>query len=196
MKMRSVLSSAAITAALAHGSMAFAAAIDFDVGFVTLQDISISQVSSLSFGQNVFGTADSTCTVTPTLATGTDTGAVADADVTDGISGAGCLSVSTGTSNNFSGIYVVTGEPGQSINLTIASVDGTDFDFSPTVIAVDDTATYSTASSIPQDSPTAITLDSTSGNLNLVIGGTITIGSTTLTPNTSYTEQFTITATY
>ena len=196
MKIRALLSSAAITAVLAHGSLVHAAAIDYDVGFVTVQDINISQISSLSFGQNVFGTADSTCTIAPSFTTGTDTGAVADTDVTDGISGAGCLAVSDGTTNNFSGIYEVSGETGQSINLTIASVEGTNFSFSPDVLAIDDTDTYSNAAAIPQDSPTAITLDSTSGNLNLVIGGTITIGGTTLTANTSYTEQFTITATY
>ncbi|WP_111980361.1 hypothetical protein [Algibacillus agarilyticus] len=196
MKTRNLIKAALVTAALTQSSLVHAAEVSFDVGFVTLQDLNITQVSALSFGQNVFGTASTTCTITPTFTTTTNTGAVTDAEITDGTSGAGCLTVSTSTSNNFSGIYVINGEPGQNINLTIDSVTATDFNFSPTISAVDDTDTYSNALTIAQDSSTAVTLDSTSGNLNIVIGGTVTIGSTALTANTSYTEQFNITATY
>ncbi|KMT66571.1 hypothetical protein [Catenovulum maritimum] len=196
MKAKKILKKGIFTAALLNSSMLAAVTLSFDVGFVTLQDLNITQVSSLSFGQNVFGTASSQCTTSPSFNDTTGTGAVANADITDGLSGAGCINISDSVTNNFSGIYVLNGEPGQTVNITVSSVSATDFNFDPEILAVDDTAAYSAATTVTRDQPETMTLDTTSGNINLVIGGTITIGSTSLTANTTYTEQFDITATY
>lgn len=196
MKAKKILKKGIFTAALLNSSMLAAVTLSFDVGFVTLQDLNITQVSSLSFGQNVFGTASSQCTTSPSFTDTTAIGAVSNAAVTDGLSGAGCINISDSVTNNFSGIYVLNGEPGQTVNITVSSVSATDFNFDPEILAVDDTAAYSAATTVTRDQPETMTLDTTSGNINLVIGGTITIGSTSLTANTTYTEQFDITATY
>jgi len=167
----------------------------FNVGFVTIQDLNITQTSPLTYGQNVIGTTATTCTITSTFTTPANTGAVVDAQVTDGTTGAGCLTVATNATNNFSGIYVVAGQANQAINVTIGTATGTDFNFSPSGLAVNDTAAYSTATTLFPSTSAAVTLGA-SGNMNVVVGGTITIGASNLTANTPYSASFNITATY
>ncbi|SFC25540.1 hypothetical protein [Pseudoalteromonas denitrificans] len=174
----------------------------FNVGFVTIQDLEITQNNALSFGQNVIGTAASTCTmdVNVLAANNGNNGTIPNADIEDAITGTGCLAVATGAGNNLAGVYTVKGQTDQSFTLTLGSVaTGGDFSFSPKGFMVrDDSAvTFATATILFADTPTSGTLgDSAAFQMGVVVGGTITIGGTDLVANTPYTANYNITATY
>jgi len=175
----------------------------FNVGFVTIQDLEITQNNALSFGQNVIGTAASTCTmdVNVLAANNGNNGTIPNADIEDAITGTGCLAVATAAGNNLAGVYTIKGQTDQAVTVTLGSVAaGGDFSFSPKGFMVRDDSAVTFAASTTTlfaDTPTSGTLgDSVAFQMGVVVGGTITIGGTDLVANTPYTANYNITATY
>lgn len=194
---RTLAGSALVAATLGMTLSANAKTVPFGVGFVTVQDLDITQANALTFGQNVIGTAGSTCTLGVTVYPGAGvTAAASTAAINDNITGAGCIAVAGSLTNNLAGVYQISGANSQAFNVTVNSATGTAFSFSPTG-RVADLATGLTAggTTVFANTPQATTTDA-AGLALLVVSGTITIGATDLTPNTPYSQTFDITATY
>jgi len=196
-----VYKSLASTALLAATMTANAKVESFNVGFVTIQDLSITQQQGLSFGQNVIGKAGTSCTIYTAL-TGTGTALVVAADVDDGIEGTGCLTQGGGSTptavSTFAGLYHITGAASQSVNVTVASTSTADFDFSPSgKLVTQGTAFTAGSTSLFADSPASATLGTTgNAGLSLILGGSLTVGAADLSANTPYSGSFDITAVY
>lgn len=192
-----------ITKALA-GSLLVAASMSavakvetFSLNFVTIQDLTITQVNAIGFAQNVIGKAATDCTISVSgtlAATPADAAAPASANVTDGISGTGCLAVTAAASNTFAGVYSIVGAVNQTVNVTVASATGSDFNFSPSGKIF--TSGGTAATDVFANSAASIALSGTGGQANLYLGGTITVGGTDLTANTPYSLNFDVTAVY
>jgi len=174
-----------------------AATISPTVGFVTVLDIVLTTEDALTFGQNVIGTAGTTCTMTTDTFAGTGVAAASTAAATDdSITGTGCLTVASATANNFSGVYGITGEDDQAFSVTVASSSDADFSFTPTAAVCDVVAGCDAAGTVVfADTPQLSAFD-TNGAAMVVVAGTITIGGADLTSNTPYSQTFDITATY
>lgn len=194
---RTLAGSALVAATLGMTLSAHAKTLPFGVGFVTVQDLDITQANALTFGQNVIGTAGSTCTLGVTIYPGaTIAASAATAAINDNISGAGCIAVAGALTNNLAGVYEISGAVSQAFNVTVNSATNADFSFSPTA-RVGDLATGLTAggTTVFANTPQASVTDA-AGLALLVVAGTITVGATDLTPNTPYSQTFDITATY
>lgn len=192
-----------IAASLAAVPLASAKVETFSLGFVTIQDISITQQQALTFGQNIVGSAATTCTLHIAV-TGTGTGLAASADVDDGLVGSGCLTLGGGASpttvNNLAGIYHISGEADQTVEITVGAVSTSNFSFTPSGKLVTQGDALNIAGNQVNVLGTSTTNDvlGSAGNsgLSLVLGGTLTVGGTDLTSNTPYSSTFNITATY
>jgi len=192
-----------ITKALA-GSLLVAASMSavakvetFNLNFVTIQDLTITQINAVGFAQNVIGKAGTECTISVngTLAATPAAGAApASANVTDGISGTGCLTVAANATNTFAGVYSITGATSQSVNVTVASATSDDFNFTPSGKLFE--SGTATAIDVFANSAASVTLSGTGGQANLYLGGSITVGSNDLTANTPYSLNFNVTAVY
>lgn len=198
MKKTNLYKALAASAILSTAMVANAKTETYSVGFVTIQDLTITQQQGLSFGQNIIGKAGTTCTLAfAENATSSVTTLAAPANFDDNMSGAGCLTVAAGV-NNLVGIYTIGGSANQTVNITVASITGTDFNFTPSASSItqgDDINVAGSFTSVFADSPQADGLGA-SGNVALIIGGTLTVGAADLTANTPYSGTFNITATY
>lgn len=194
-----------ITKALA-GSLLVAASMSavakvetFNLNFVTIQDLTITQVNAIGYAQNVIGKANTDCTISiaATLAAApTDGAAPASANVTDGISGTGCLTVAANATNTFAGVYSIVGSANQTVNVTVASATSADFNFSPSGRLYTSGAAAGAGVDVFANSAASTTLSGTGGQANLYLGGTITVGTSDLTANTPYSLNFDVTAVY
>jgi hypothetical protein len=175
-----------------------AALLQPTVGFVTVVDIIFSTESGLSFGQNVVGTAGTSCTMlTSTLAGATVTAAAASGTIEDSISGTGCLTqAANGGANNFSGVYGMVGQFNQAFSITVASSTDGDFSFTPTAVVCDVATGCDAGGTNVFADTTELSAFDAAGLAMVVVAGTITIGAADLTPNTPYSQTFDITATY
>jgi hypothetical protein len=188
-----------ITKALA-GSLLVAASTSavakvetFQINFVTIQDLSITQIQAVGYGQNIIGKAGTSCDLTVAV---TATGALAAAaQITDALSGTGCLTVAAGA-NGLGGVYNIAGAASQTVNVTVASSSTADFDFSPNGKIMTAGAATTATTNVFADSAASVALDGTNGRANLYVGGTITVGAADLTANTPYSASFDITAVY
>lgn len=205
MKKSNLYKALAASALLSTAMVANAKTETYSVGFVTIQDLTITQDQALSFGQNIIGKAGTTCTLTfAENVTTTTTTKAAPSNFNDGLSGNGCLEVAGGatptTTSNLAGVYTVSGAAGQTVNLTVASITGSDFNFTPSAKAITDGADINVAGSFVDvfaDSAQSDALGAgAANNLVLVVGGTLTVGSADLDANKPYSGSFTITATY
>jgi hypothetical protein len=203
MKKSNLFKALAASAILSTAMAANAKTETYSVGFVTIQDLNISQSQGMSFAQNVIGKTGTTCTLHFAV-TGTGTGLAVAADVDDGLAGNGCLTVGGGASptavSNLAGIYHITGAAGQAVNVTVASITSDAFNFTPSGQSVtqgDALATAANQTSVFADSPAADSIGAGANNgVSLVVGGTLTIGAADLTANTPYSGSFAITAIY
>ena len=198
MKKTNLYKALAASAILSTAMVANAKTETYSVGFVTIQDLTITQQQGLSFGQNIIGKAGTTCTLAfATNTTSSVTTLAAPANFNDNTTGAGCINV-TAAVNNLVGIYTISGSADQNVNITVASITGTDFTFTPSASAItqgDDINVGGSFTSVFADSPQADGLGS-SGAVALIVGGTLTVGGSDLTANTPYSGTFDITATY
>lgn len=174
----------------------------FTLAFTTVQDLQIAENNPLTFGvANVFGKAATSCTLTTAVTAGStaSTGVIVNSDIEDSLSSGdgGCIAIASGTANNLSGVYEITGVAGQTANVTVSSITGgTDFDFSPSgfIVQNDSTVDFSAPVAIIADNPVSITVGD-AGSVVVVVGGVISVLQD-LTPNTPYSGSFDITATY
>ena len=197
------LAKVVLSSALAVASIsAIAVTTPFTVAFTTVQDLQINENNPLTYGvANVFGKATTTCTLTTAVAAASsaNTGVIANADIEDSLSSGdgGCIAIATGTGNNLSGVYEITGIAGQTANITVTSISsGGDFDFAPSGFMVpnDSTVDFSAPVAIIADNAVSLTIGD-AGSVVVVVGGVITINNA-LTANTPYSASFDITATY
>lgn len=174
----------------------------FTLAFTTVQDLQIVENNPLTFGvANVFGKAATSCTLTTAVAAASSasTGLLVNGDIQDslGSGDGGCIAIGSGTANNLSGVYEITGVAGQTANVTVSSISGgTDFDFAPNgfIVQNDSTVDFSAPVALIADNPVSITVGD-QGSVVVVIGGVVNILQD-LTPNTPYSGSFDITATY
>jgi hypothetical protein len=193
---RKLAVSALVATALGTSLTATAVVETVTVGFTTVVDLVISPENSLNLGQFVLGTAGSTCTVTTdSYAAATVAASAATATITDSLSGAGCVTVAADAANNFSGVYGVTGAASQAFTVTLSSVTGTNFDFSPSGQVGDVVAGVGAGVALLADTPNDSATDA-NGEAMIVVAGIITIGAADLDAATAYSEDFDITAVY
>lgn len=188
---------ALVTTALGSTLKINAATLSTGVGFVTVQDLVITQSNALSFGQSVIGKASTSCVLAVTVYGGaTTTAAAATAAINDNITGVGCIPVAGALTNNLAGVYGITGATSQAFNVTVKSATNADFSFTPTAKVGNVAAGLSAAGNVVfADTSQATTTDS-AGLAMVVVAGTITIGSANLVANTPYSQNFDIVATY
>jgi len=193
---KNMITKAIAGSVMVAASMSAVAKVEtFSIGFVTIQDLTIDEVSPIAFGQKIIGKAGTACTMDVTADIATTTGALTD--VQSGISGAGCIDTAAANGASFAGVYTVSGEADLTVNVTVASVSATDFDFSPSGLLLSDGGDLNNdAVDVFADSSAATTLDSTNGEAHIYLGGTLTVGASDLTANTPYSADYTITATY
>jgi hypothetical protein len=195
---RTLAASALVATTFAATLSVHAKTVPFGVGFVTIVDLEVTQVNALSYGQNMIGRAGTSCTMVTDY-----TNAIANTPMTgitdllsDSISGDGCITKADASINNFTGLYQVKGAFSQAVNVTVGSIAGTDFNFSPTgKVANVAGGLFASGSTIFADTPQLISTDP-AGLIAVAVAGTITIGATDLTANTPYSANFDLTATY
>jgi len=168
---------------------------NFNIGFVTIQDLSITQSNALTFGQTITGIAGKTCTISKVFSGAVNTAVATTAAHTDGVSGDGCLTTNNALNNNLSGVYAISGEVNQAITLTLAPTTNANFTFTPNGQIFGAATAPSSGTIVFSNTPTSSTLDA-SGDSIVIVMGNIVIGGTDLTPNTPYSQTFDITATY
>ncbi|WP_199611718.1 DUF4402 domain-containing protein [Flocculibacter collagenilyticus] len=170
-----------ITAAL-FPVMSFAATYTAQVGFTTIADVTITPVTEISFGTQVFGISGDSCTLDAFVGSASATGALSG----------DCL---TGTGQY--GEYTIGGQAGQVVNLSfdLSGMSGTDFTLSLTGETDTDTATNPGGeATINSGGVNPVTMPA-GGSFTLYLGGTLNIVQN-LTPSTPYNDTFVITATY
>ena len=172
------------------------------MAFVTVADLQVNQTQAIAFGSSVIGAADTTCNMNVAVLAANvgNTGTIPDADIDAGLTGDGCLNVTTAPSATLAGIYNVIGIPSQAVTITVASAVGAGFTYAPRgfVVPDDSTLTFATAVTLFNDVPTSFTLgDDTTQQAQIVIGGALVIDSgAALLSNNPYSTTFDITVTY
>lgn len=213
---KSLLASALL---LSISNASIAGSNPYTVSAQAIADVSIIEVTPLSFGNRVDGNAGSTCTLLSLEPGDTDV----NADLDFGAAGAGLTASSEGanwnaisgnckTGGEASGVYEVAGEPGSTFSITLAAVDAGDFTFTPDygcyVIWDDDFAVPATGTDscgyLSSGTVAGVEIPATNadveGDLNpgkarFSIGGTLTVVND-LTPNTGYNPTFDIVVAY
>ena len=186
-----------IFATLGLTSYHAAARVDaLPVSFETRSEAQLQLIQALDFGKVMGLSAFSDCTLDPAVTewsttpfTTTDATASAATATGSGCTGAGAVSKL--------GHYVIVGDPSTSIKLTLTTTTGgTDFNFAPTgAYDIDPAAAAGALIAIASDAQTTIPLGA-SGKAGLYLGGTLTIGGSTLTAGTTYTMNFDVDVTF
>lgn len=187
---------------------------DAGISFTTVPDVSIIQLQALAFGGDMTLALNDTCTLLVTAAVGPSE---VDAGISDtGAAVAGTFEDRTGSCDNANqgtaGIYEVSGGAGVPVKITVNTLTGTNFNFTPTGAI----GSYDGLNGANGDSFQDITADTEhtvnlanvndvtnavlggapqAGKTKIFVGGTLT-ASTALTAGTPYTETFTIDVTY
>jgi hypothetical protein len=170
------------------------------LAFVTVADIQVNQTQPLAFGSSVIGAAGSSCVMNvAVLAANTGSnGTITDADIDAGLTGDGCLNVTTATGESLAGIYEIVGIADQAVEVTIASATGDGFTFSPRGFATTDSSTaFGTGTTLFNDVATAFTLgDTTAQQAQIVVGGTLAVDvGAPLAANSPFSVIYNITVT-
>jgi hypothetical protein len=172
------------------------------LAFVTVADIEVNQTQPLAFGSSVIGSAGSSCVMNVAVL-GANTGAggtIDDDDIDAGLTGDGCLNVTTGPSESLAGIYDIVGIADQAVEITIGSAIGAGFTFSPRGFATpDDSAIFfGTGTTLFNDVATAFTLgDTAAQQAQIVVGGTLAVDvGAPLAANSPFSVVYNITVTY
>ena len=172
------------------------------LAFVTVADIQVNQTQPLAFGSSVIGAAGSSCVMNVAVL-GANTGSngtIADADIEAGLTGDGCLNVTTAAGTSLAGIYDIVGIADQAVEVTIGSATGAGFTFSPRGFATPDDGTtiFGTGTTLFNDVATAFTLgDVTAQQAQIVVGGTLAVDvGAPLAANSPFSVIYNITVTY
>lgn len=197
----------------------YAASESFDITVTTIPDVTLVEVTALSYGANMFVTAGGTCLMQATVPGESaimqyEDDAGAAATNYGNIAGTGCVD---GTGTGTPGVYRIEGLTGTDVDITISGVAGTDFSFSPNSGCI---VTYDGAGGIAATSgdtcnafvPGVLTTKplaaaseegtgsapgfSQAGELVFTVGGTVTIGGTALDSNQAYADNFTVDVVY
>lgn len=184
----------------------------FNLTVNTISDVSLTEVTGMDFGTSILTDELVSCTMSgdqPAPATVLSDGtwsAGTGTDAPGALTGAGCVTGSTGTP----GLYTITGEPTLAVNITLNSEAQTgNFTFSPdSACAVD--YDNGTAAGTGDELCGALTVGATS-QVNLPgatdvlanagvgyfsVGGTITTLAGGLTSDTPYTATFLVNVIY
>ena len=202
-----------------------AVSTSFPITAKTIPDVTIVQVTPLSYGSNMFVTTGNSCLMQATVpgdVSGVmqydDTAGVVAAAAYGDIAGTGCVD---GTGTGTPGVYKISGLAATQVSITISGFSGTSFDFAPNsgcIVTYDngtgaansgDTcvafvpgvlATKNTAGPTVTEESTAVAPGVTvAGDIIFTVGGTVTIGGTAavdLTPAFAYSEDFTVDVVY
>jgi hypothetical protein len=210
---------AGIAASCALSTSVQAATASYSVGFTTVPDVSIIQLTAMDFGVGLQLTAGGTC-IMKNVATVADVAYVGNGILRlapgTGVLAAGTdnadLSGACPSGKGTIGVYEVTGAPGAEVQVKVnALTTGTNFNFTPVGCISDYNnaadgdlcAAINPNTNVPVN--TAATDDvignatgsgaPASGKTFIAVGGSLTVAQT-LTAGTTYTEQFTIDVTY
>lgn len=184
----------------------------FNLTVNTISDVSIDQVTPMSFGTSILTDGLVTCTLRgelPAPATVFSDGtwaAGAGTDAPGALNGAGCISGNTGVP----GVYTITGEPTLSVNITLNSEAQTDnFTFTPdsgcavsynndasTAVGDDLCVALTPGSAQAVNLPGAVDGLATAGIGYFTVGGTIGTLAGGLTSDTPYTATFLVNVIY
>lgn len=208
---------------LGASSASNAVTLDFPITAKTIPDVTISQVTPLSYGSSMFVTVGNSCLMQATVpgeaalmqyhdnTTGLAASAYGD------IAGTGCVD---GTGTGTPGIYKISGLASTQVSITISGFSGTSFDFAPNsgcIVTYDNGAsavtsgdtcdafvpgvltTKQTAAAANEEGTTTPAGTTVPGEIVFTVGGTVTIGGTDavdLTPAFAYSEDFTVDVVY
>ena len=197
---QSFMKRAAITAAMVSAmatTQIQAEPTSFTFNLGTIQNVGLTERQAVSFG-NVFGLQPLAVCGLPALATTNDWGTATYAITPTAaaspkaVIGAGCGD--TAATDSTYGHYLVSGNPGSNITVSLISGGGEGFDFAPQGV-YDNSATAGDGSVIAADTPTTLTLDG-SGQGGLLVGGTVTLGVEGLEAGAALSGTFEIDVTY
>jgi hypothetical protein len=172
------------------------------LAFVTVADIEVNQTQPLAFGSSVIGSAGSSCVMNVAVDAGSNAtfGTIVDSDIFAGLTGDGCLNVTTAVSEGLAGIYEIVGIADQAVDITIGSATGAGFTFSPRGFATPDHAStaFGTGTTLFNDVATAFTLGDTAAQQgHIVVGGTLAVDvGAPLAANSPFSVVYNITVTY
>lgn len=208
------ITKALCVASIFASPMALADNIDAGISFTTVPDVSIVQLQALAFGGGMPLTLNDDCTL---LVSTTAAPSETDAGISNtGAAATGTFETRTGACDpaitGNAGIYEVSGGQGVPVKITLNSLTGTNFDFTPTgVVGNYDgaaTANGDAFADLVADTELTVNLANTNdvtnavaggapqaGKTQIFVGGTLT-ASTNLVAGTTYTETFTIDVTY
>lgn len=188
MKKHAISKAILATVPVMFAASTMAATVTGNVGFRTIQDVSITETVALNYGTSVIPLSGNSCTID---GDGQTVGAVAVAS--GALSGGGCSGTGTG------GYFALSGENSASVRITVNSSDSTtypDYTFTPEGnYASDDLGAAITAfDSYFPDTQTTVSL-SGAGLGTLFVGGRLQIVND-LSYDTSYTVTYDIDVTY
>jgi len=194
-----------------------AATGSFTITVQTVPDVVLSTVTPLNYGANMFVTAAGACFMEASVPGDASADLMQYDGATDtktnygDLTGTGCVNgIGAGTP----GIYKITGIATNTVNITISSITGTDFNFLPNSgcivtygnsTAADTCNIFVPGTSVPKKLPDANAAESpitggsgatVAGELVFTVGGTVTIGGTDLSSNTPYTQNFPVNVIY
>jgi hypothetical protein len=202
-----------------------AATGSFDITVKAIPDVVLSTVTPLSYGATMFVTTGGTCSMNASVPGDAladkmqyDGATVAKANYGD-LTGAGCVNGTMAAGNpGTPGVYKIKGIAGNTVNITISGISGSDFDFAPNsgcIVTYENGTTADTCdafvpgSSASKSLPLANATESPvtggtgttglGGELVFTVGGTITVGGTNavdLIPGSNYTQNFPVNVIY
>lgn len=198
--------------ALCFGASGASMADTFNLTVNTIQDVTITPVQDLDFGESLTTDPGVVCT----MAADKPLGATVRSDTTGVFDGSsfGALSVGCIGTTGTPGVYEISGEPGLDVKITIQDEvqTGGDFTFNPAGgggVAVsydgDNAATTDTAVPLSLNAPVTVTLANVvgtdplpaqAGKTYFTVGGTVTVGPTGLTSDTDYVATFNVNVIY
>lgn len=197
---------AVLASALSFSAMA--ATFTAKVGFTTVPEITISQVTEINFGDTMKLATGATCIM---LVNGASGSSLPTATMKSDMANSGAYTqVLTGDCGDTvevgtPGIYEIIAVAGSTVKVTTNSVTaGTNFNFEPVGYGPDAQGSTSTVKALPADTETTFVVpsaananqpDETAGVLRIALGGTIT-NQSTLSAGVEYEEDFTVDVTY
>ena len=196
------LKHAVISAALLSGIAINTVQADtFTFSVDTIEDVTISEIQPLYFASALNLGVLGTCAFTDLVAadawtTGDSNFALISTAAASARALTGPACVDTSATSNL-GHYLISGGNSAVINITLVTggADDGSFTFTPQGVADNDTGATGGETVIAADSAAAVTTDA-SGNIGLLVGGTIEVGLTALTAGTTIPASFDIDVVY
>jgi hypothetical protein len=190
----------------AASNSSIAATLTPNVLLTTRDDVTLSQVTPMTFGANLFTASGGTCAMNagnPTEATAQANNAALIGTNYGELTGSGCASGNIATP----GVYSISGSTGADVTVTVTP-DNTHGDFtfasnSGCIVDYDGAAAGDACLALTSGGSQITTLANTTDAVGtavdaesiIVVGGTITTVNT-LTQSTAYTDSFTVNVVY